>query len=171
MSESSNEIMESSASGSNIVAPDGYIALIAEAAQQATVNNPIYPSLLMAYSMHYTEMGTTLGAQEGKYLPSADQVLSQTIGDDFRSFSENFYLASKDDLDKSADFAAQAALLELYTGEVGLTQKLIDLTMQYNHSDYDNPATAENTIDQAVVSENEVSANATTTVAPALKIN
>lgn len=65
MSESSNEIMESSASGSNIVAPDGYIALIAEAAQQATVNNPIYPSLLMAYSMHYTEMGTTLGAQEG----------------------------------------------------------------------------------------------------------
>lgn len=171
MSESSNEIMESSASGSNIVAPDGYIALIAEAAQQATVNNPIYPSLLMAYSMHYTEMGTTLGAQEGKYLPSADQVLSQTIGDDFRSFSENFYLASKDDLDKSADFAAQAALLELYTGEVDLTQKLIDLTAQYNLSDYDNPATADNTLDQAVVTENDGSANAATTVAPAFKIN
>ena len=171
MDGSSYEIMESPTYGIDEVAADQYIALIAEAAQQATVENPVYPSLLMAYSIHYTEMGTVLGAQEENYLPSSGQLGTQTIADDFCIFSENFYLASKDDLDKSADFAAQAALLELYTGEVGLTQKLIDLTMQYNLSDYDNPATAENTIDQAVVSENEVSANATTTVAPALKIN
>ena len=162
MDGSSYEIMESPTYGSDEAAADQYIALIAEAAQQATVGNPVFPSLLMAYSIHYTEMGTVLGAQEGNYLPSSGQLGTQTIADDFRIFSENFYLASKDELDKSADFATQAALLEAYTGEVGVTQKLIDMTTQYNLSGYDNTAIEDNAIDKAVVSENEPSGDTIT---------
>ena len=131
MDGSSYEIMESPTYGSDEAAADQYIALIAEAAQQATVGNPVFPSLLMAYSIHYTEMGTVLGAQEGNYLPSSGQLGTQTIADDFRIFSENFYLVSKDELDKSADFATQAALLEAYTGEVGVTCVLQDFPTQY----------------------------------------
>ena len=167
MDGSSYEIMESPTYGSDEAAADQYSALIAEAAQQATVGNPVFPSLLMAYSIHYTEMGTVLGAQEGNYLPSSGQLGTQTIADDFRIFSENFYLASKDALDKSADFAAQAALLEAYTGEVGVTQKLIELTTQYNLSGYDNTAIEDSAIDNSVVPGNDASGDATTASASA----
>ena len=143
LDENSSEVMESPTNGSDPIAADQYIALIAEAAQQATAEKPVYPSLLLAYSMHYTEMGAVLGAQEGNYLPVAGQLGTQTLADDFRIFAENFYADSKDGLDNAADFAAQAALLEAYTGEIGLAQKLIELTTQYKLVDYDTTATEE----------------------------
>ena len=143
LDENSSEVMESPTNSSDQSAAYEYLTLIAEAAQKATAEKPVCPSLLMAYSIHYTQMGTVLGAQEGNYLPVAGQLGTQTLADDFRIFAENFYAASKDGLDTAADFAAQAALLEAYTGEIGLAQKLIDLTTQYKLAGYDTVATEE----------------------------
>ena len=155
LDENSSEVMESPTNSSDQIAADQYIALIAEAAQKATAEKPVYTSLLMAYSIHYTQMGSVLGAQEGNYLPVAGQLGTQTLADDFRIFTENFYAASKDGLDNAADFTAQAALLEAYTGEIGLAQKLIELTTQYKLAGYDTTATEE-----TVAPESETSSDA-----------
>ena len=143
LDENSSEVMESPTNSSDQIAADKYLTLIAEAAQKATAEKPVYPSLLLAYSIHYTQMGTVLGAQEGNYLPGAGQLGTQTLADDFRIFAENFYAASKDGLDNAADFAAQAALLEAYAGEIGLAQKLIELNTQYKLAGYDTTVTEE----------------------------
>ena len=71
LDENSSEVMESPTNSSDQIAADKYLTLIAEAAQKATAEKPVYPSLLLAYSIHYTQMGTVLGAQEGNYLPVA----------------------------------------------------------------------------------------------------
>lgn len=47
---------------------DHYVASIAEAVRKVTVDKPVFPTLLLAYSAHYTQMGTVLGPQEGNYL-------------------------------------------------------------------------------------------------------
>ena len=55
MDGSSYEIMESPTYGIDEVAADQYIALIAEAAQQATVENPVYPSLPSGFVFFHSD--------------------------------------------------------------------------------------------------------------------
>jgi N-acetylmuramoyl-L-alanine amidase len=120
-----------------------YIGLIADAAQKATENNPIDASLLIGYSILYTDWGTTLGGQAGNYLPAVGQSgTQQTLADDFRIFADTFYSASKDSLDAAPDRETQSALLESYVKVPGIAQQLAALIAQYNLQTYDLTAAA-----------------------------
>ena len=113
-----------------------YIGLIADAAQKATENNPIDASLLIGYSILYTDWGTTLGGQAGNYLPAVGQSgTQQTLADDFRIFADTFYSASKDSLDAAPDRETQSALLESYVKVPGIAQQLAALICTVQSSD------------------------------------